>query len=29
MSKSDVNRDPAALFFFEAVGIDTGERFDQ
>ena len=29
MGKSDVNRDAAPLFFFEAVGIDAGQGFHQ
>src|SRR5262249_31082830 len=29
MREADVNGDAAAFFLFEAVGIDTGQRFDQ
>jgi hypothetical protein len=27
--ESEVNRNAAALFFFQAIGIDAGECFDQ
>lgn len=29
MGKADVDGDAAALFFFQAVGVDAGEGFDQ
>ncbi len=29
MRKADVDGDAAALLFFETIGIDAGERFDQ
>jgi hypothetical protein len=29
MRKANINRDSAALFFLEAIGIDSGQRFDQ
>ena len=29
VGKSDVDGDAAAFFFFEAVGIDAGQGFDQ
>ena len=29
MRKAQVNRDAAALLFFQPVGVDAGQRFDQ
>jgi hypothetical protein len=29
VSKPDIDRDAAALFFFPAIGVDAGKSFDQ
>ena len=29
VSKTDIDRNAAPLFFFEAVGINAGQRFDE
>jgi hypothetical protein len=29
MGKTDIDRDAAALFFLQAIGVDAGKGFDQ